>query len=200
MPSLLRARILRRSDDGGDAASLKAGGSPAMAVEEHRLYKADMQATERLSFRPIHDRDFETLRGFWSDPDVREHLVTRPATRKAFRRLFKRMQASETMWIACLRESGSVVGRCGFYEFGSERTPELAYLLGRPWWGKGLATEMGASALRYAFEQHHWPQVIALVRPDNTRSLAVVRKLGFVHQDDIKIRNLKVQRHCVMRG
>jgi len=165
-----------------------------------RLYKAAMQATERLSFRPILDSDFETLWGFWSDPEVRAHLITRPRTRKAFRRVFERMQALDTMWVACLRDDGTVIGRCCFFEFGSERTPELAYLLGRRWWGKGLATEMGAGALRYAFEERQWPQVIALILPDNARSLAVARKLGFVHQDDVKVKRWQVQRHAVTRS
>lgn len=100
----------------------------------------------------------------------------------------------------CDRErSTHAGGRCGFYELGDERAPELAYLLGTQWWGRGLATEMTRAALHYAFDERGWPRIVALILPDNARSLAVARKLGFVFERDAEVRGRKVQLHALAR-
>jgi RimJ/RimL family protein N-acetyltransferase len=44
-------------------------------------------------------------------------------------------------------------------------------------WGQGLASESAAAALQWGFA-HGLPEILAVVRPDNTRSLAVCRRLG----------------------
>jgi RimJ/RimL family protein N-acetyltransferase len=44
-------------------------------------------------------------------------------------------------------------------------------------WGHGFATEAAHGALGYAFD-HKVDEVLAVVRPENTRSLAVCRRLG----------------------
>jgi RimJ/RimL family protein N-acetyltransferase len=44
-------------------------------------------------------------------------------------------------------------------------------------WGQGLATEAADAALSWAW-QHGLGEVYAVVRPDNTKSLAVCRRLG----------------------
>ena len=55
---------------------------------------------------------------------------------------------------------------------------EVGYLIHRPFWRHGFATE-GARACRdYAFTTLGKPRVVSLVRPDNSASQAVARNLG----------------------
>ena len=156
-----------------------------------------MRDTPRLTFRRPAEHDFEALWALWSNAQVQEGLINRPQTREEFAPLFAAMLASETIWIACERASGKPIGRCGFYEFGQDRIPELAYLLGLAWWGKGLATEMTQAALRYAFVERSWPRVVALILPDNVRSLAVAKKLGFAFDRTLEVRGRQAQLHTL---
>jgi RimJ/RimL family protein N-acetyltransferase len=55
------------------------------------------------------------------------------------------------------------------YEMGWQLHPEA--------WGHGYATETGLALARWAFEQGI-EQVIAVVRPANTRAAATVRRTG----------------------
>jgi len=54
---------------------------------------------------------------------------------------------------------------------------EIGWHLHPSAWGLGYATEAGAAAARRGFEAG-LEEVYAVVRPDNTRSLAVCRRLG----------------------
>ena len=61
---------------------------------------------------------------------------------------------------------------------GSDPGPvEIGWHLHPAAWGHGYATEAGAAAARRGFEAG-LDEVYAVVRPDNTRSLAVCRRLG----------------------
>jgi RimJ/RimL family protein N-acetyltransferase len=60
----------------------------------------------------------------------------------------------------------------------ADRGPvEIGWHLHPSAWGHGYATEAGAAAARRGFEAG-FSEVYAVVRPDNTRSLAVCRRLG----------------------
>ncbi|MEW6207078.1 MAG: GNAT family N-acetyltransferase [Acidobacteriota bacterium] len=82
------------------------------------------------------------------------------------------------LWAIEEKESGLLVGRAGF--FNPEDWPgfELGWLLGRPFWGKGFATEAARAALQFAFTQLDQPRVISLIRPGNLRSIRVAERLG----------------------
>jgi RimJ/RimL family protein N-acetyltransferase len=56
---------------------------------------------------------------------------------------------------------------------------ELSYALGREHWGNGYATEAGRALIGYAFEQLRLPRIAYGVDGANTRSVAVLRRLGF---------------------
>jgi ribosomal-protein-alanine N-acetyltransferase len=55
---------------------------------------------------------------------------------------------------------------------------EVLFLLGKAFWGQGLATEAAAASLRYGCETAHLGQIIALVLPGNLASQRVIEKLG----------------------
>ncbi|MBL8672519.1 MAG: GNAT family N-acetyltransferase [Alphaproteobacteria bacterium] len=90
---------------------------------------------------------------------------------------------------------GGMVGVCGLRLRAEEVAPmpdlkpdasgtvpaefELIYLLGKAYWGFGLATEAATAALGHGFAALKAPAVSAFVVPGNAGSVAVLRKLGF---------------------
>jgi RimJ/RimL family protein N-acetyltransferase len=55
---------------------------------------------------------------------------------------------------------------------------ELSYALGRTHWGNGYATEACRAVIAYAFEQLRLPRIAYGVDGANTRSVAMLRRLG----------------------
>ena len=47
------------------------------------------------------------------------------------------------------------------------------------YWGRGYATEAGAGSVAYAFEVMGADELFSVILPDNARSQAVARRLGF---------------------
>jgi [ribosomal protein S5]-alanine N-acetyltransferase len=56
--------------------------------------------------------------------------------------------------------------------------PEIGYLIHRPYWRRGYATEAALGVRAHAFGPLGYPRVISLIRPENTPSQGVARKLG----------------------
>ncbi len=87
-------------------------------------------------------------------------------------------------WCARLmvrRSDGAVAGHCGFH--GPPRAigrAEIGYTVFAAHRGQGLATEAAAALVAWAWERGE-RTVFASVPPGNLPSLAVVRKVGFVH-------------------
>jgi RimJ/RimL family protein N-acetyltransferase len=81
-------------------------------------------------------------------------------------------------WAVVHKESGRLVGYCGFSTMLPAAGVELAYMLARPFWGRGLAAEASRACLRYAFEEMCLPSVSGITRPGNLRSRRVMESLG----------------------
>jgi RimJ/RimL family protein N-acetyltransferase len=86
------------------------------------------------------------------------------------------------LWAAMEKSSGHVLGCIGLSHplWNSELSEEVevGWRLRRSAWGRGLATEGGAAALRAGFESLGLEEIIAIVDPQNAASMAVTRKLG----------------------
>jgi ribosomal-protein-alanine N-acetyltransferase len=65
---------------------------------------------------------------------------------------------------------------------GVFRSAYLGYYLGAPYAGQGLMSEAIALVLTHAFTEMGLHRVEANIQPDNTASLALVAKLGFVRE------------------
>lgn len=98
-------------------------------------------------------------------------------------------------WAVEAREDGRLLGHLGLRplpELGGET--ELLYMLDSDVWGRGLATEGGAAALRAAFGPLGLRRVIALARPENAASLAVMRKLGMRREGEMQVFGVRAVR------
>ena len=88
-----------------------------------------------------------------------------------------RMTAPAGRWAIELRQDGQVIGGATLLPLQPDEEFELGWQLHRGTWGHGYAIESGLALARWAFSQDI-DQVIALVRPANTRAAATVRRIG----------------------
>jgi ribosomal-protein-alanine N-acetyltransferase len=84
------------------------------------------------------------------------------------------------LWATSLRETHEFIGRCGLLPWTIEGRAEVevAYLLAKPHWGRGLGTEAARAILAYGFEQLHLSRLISLIDPENEASIKVAIKIG----------------------
>jgi ribosomal-protein-alanine N-acetyltransferase len=143
--------------------------------------------TARLLLRPFTLEDAPELHGIWSDPASERFGGSwpRPETVDDTRRYLEPIVAEQAArghapWAVVERASGRIVGDCGlFLADGVGPEIELAYGLGRAWWGLGYATEAAAACLRVGFGELCLSRIVADADPANAASLRVLEKLGF---------------------
>jgi RimJ/RimL family protein N-acetyltransferase len=82
------------------------------------------------------------------------------------------------MWAVEERASGVFIGRIGLWQPEGWPGTEVGWMLGRTWWGRGYATEAGQAAMDWGFEHLPVDELVSLIQPDNTASIAVAEKLG----------------------
>ena len=72
-----------------------------------------------------------------------------------------------------------MIGHCGLTLVeGTGPDVEVVYVLERPAWGLGYATEMTAACLTAGFGPFGLERIIALAYPMNTASIRVMQKCG----------------------
>jgi ribosomal-protein-alanine N-acetyltransferase len=157
-----------------------------------REYEAMNRLTERLRLEPIGVEHAADLYALFSDPAVAEWYG--PKTRAEVDREVAQIARSWQVdgvhkWVAYHRESGELVGRGGLSRQvvdGRERL-ELGWaLLGR-FWRQGYASEIGRAGLLLAFGELGADEVAAFTETRNVRSRAVMERLGFRHDKDIRV-------------
>ena len=76
------------------------------------------------------------------------------------------------------RASGRLAGVCGLQPMRVGDEIEVGWWVAKRLWGRGLATEGGAAALSFGWEQLGLQRVKAIAVPENRASLRVMEKLG----------------------
>lgn len=148
------------------------------------LESFDELETERLRLRMFSPGDSFELSSITRDPEVMRFIgegrpISAEETAANLRSIINAFhRRGFGRWAVVHKESGRLVGYCGFSASIPAAGVELAYMLGRPFWGRGLATEAARACLRYAFEELRLPSVSAITRPGNLRSRRVMEHLG----------------------
>jgi RimJ/RimL family protein N-acetyltransferase len=147
-------------------------------------FAADRVETARLRLRLFTPDDLERLCELTSDPEVMRyigygHTFSREETRANLDKIMEGFRRrGYGRWALERRDTGTLIGYCGFSTMNPEVGVEVAYLLAREEWGKGYALEAGRATLRYAFETLGLDSVAGITLHGNRRSRTVLERLG----------------------
>ncbi len=125
----------------------------------------------------------ELFRSVACDPEVTRYMTWTPhpdvdETRRVITELFN--VGDERTWLIELRDTGEIVGSCGFRPVNGRHSMDFGYCLGRRWWGQRLIAEPVDLLLT---EMHSDPRVYrisAICHVDNVRSARVLQRAGLV--------------------
>jgi ribosomal-protein-alanine N-acetyltransferase len=145
--------------------------------------------TPRLTLRHFAAGDAPYLAWIYSDPDVMRYIPPGDAWDQAKVDRFvaicqeRYVTPGFGMWAAELRESPAiVVGHCGLKLLATTQDVEIAWIFGKAYWNKGLATEAARAVLEHGFTKLALPRIVAVAEPPNGASLRIMRKLGMALQ------------------
>ena len=176
----------------------------------YRVAMAQQLLTGRLALRPWTVDDAGAALGAYGDAQVARWLA--PAMDKvqdpdAMRLVLQqwvaedaRMLAPAGRWAIELRQDRRLIGGATLLPLPPDDEFEIGWQLHPDAWGHGYATETGLALARWAFEQGI-EQVIAVVRPANTRAAATVRRIGMEWVGETeKYHNLRLQVYRLRPG
>ena len=86
------------------------------------------------------------------------------------------------------RKESEILGGTGFHARVGEGAREIGYWIATPHEGRGLIQETTAALVRVGFEIEHLARVDIHCDPENVRSAAIPRKLGFHHDGTLRQR------------
>ena len=162
--------------------------------------------TERLTLRGLEASDLDAYAAMYADREVVRYLEHgRPLDRAAAWRsmaihLGHWQLRGYGQWALVERASGKLVGRAGLFEPEGWPGLEVGWVLARPHWGRGFATEAGRAALGYAYEVVGAERVISLIRPGNRPSVRVAERLGERYERTIDLLGAPARVYAIARN
>ena len=143
--------------------------------------------TENLILRPFKDEDTNDFFSMMDSREVREalHVSDDYGLSEAFHAMSAWLGQWELRgtghWALEEKKSGRFVGRAGLPRPDRHDWPgvEVGWVLHPDYWGRGYATEAGAAAVRYGFDQFEVDKLFSCILPENHRSQAVAKRVGF---------------------
>lgn len=147
--------------------------------------------TERLRVRRWTEADAEAAFRIYGDPEVTRFLAGPDSsvehTRARLRRIVARYDEFPGFgcWAITSRDTGEAYGSVILKVLPETAEIEVGWHLARSAWGHGYAMEAARACLDYGFHVLGLHRIVAVVRPDNPRSIAVTRRLGMTHEGQI---------------
>jgi [ribosomal protein S5]-alanine N-acetyltransferase len=154
--------------------------------------------TPRLALTTWEPADVDDLLLVHSDPETMRFVRHgRPETRCETAELIDAYRAEQaargwTKWRLADRW-GQLVGRAGFG--GSDGDREMGYTIRRDLWGEGRATEIASALVRWHRRQAPVHRLGAYVAVENTASVRVLEKVGFVREGPAEHHGLACHRY-----
>lgn len=153
----------------------------AAAVKEFPVLQ-----TARLTLRLIREDDapdfFDQLSvlphtSAWLDSYQAQSLDNTRNAIRSYNNQFKRSKT--TLPWALVNQEDRLLGFLMLSDIQNRSKAELAYWLGRDYWGQGLMTESVLAVISFAFSQLGMHRIYATTHPRNAASQSVLKRAGF---------------------
>lgn len=154
--------------------------------------------TKRLKIRELMPEDMEEVFKIYQDKETMAGLNIGPCgsleseieKQKAYIKNIYHFYGYG-IWGVFERSSGKCIGRCGIESkiIDKQAELELSYLLDRHYWSQGYGIECTLAVIRYAKEQLHAQRIAAVIDKQNTRSIRLAKRLGFLMEKDLSFQN-----------
>ena len=129
--------------------------------------------TSGVTLRDVADDDLPVFFEFQRDPDANRMAAFPPRDREAFAAHWAKIRADATVTIKTVLLDGQVAGSVVSFEKFGQRL--VGYWLGKPYWGRGVATAALAQFLGHDTAR----PLHARVAKHNVASIRVLEKCGF---------------------
>ena len=145
-----------------------------------------MLQSERLIFREIRDTDFLSVAEIMRDEGVQkvwEHYFSDQDVQDWIYRRKKGYQDNRIDYLLAVRkDTNEAVGQIGLLKetIGDKEIWGIGYILLSRFCGNGYATEGAKAMADYAFHTLNIAEIICDIRPMNTASIAVAKRIGMV--------------------
>lgn len=153
--------------------------------------------TERCRVREIVPQDVDRLYEIYSNPIITEYMENLYENKEeelAYTQEYIRCHYGFYdfgMWIVEEKKSGLIIGRAGFDMRQGYDIPELGFMVCADLQRQGYAEEVCRELLVYGKEQLGFEAVGARTDPANISSVCLLKKLGFLYQQDESVDSVK---------
>jgi RimJ/RimL family protein N-acetyltransferase len=140
--------------------------------------------TARLILREMSHDDLDFVAAMLADAEVMRYYPKCYSRDEAAawvqRQIDRYARDGHGLWLVSEQDAGQPVGQVGLVRQqvrGVDET-EVGYLIHRPFWRRGFASEAAQACRDHALHILGRPSVISLIRPENLPSQGVARKIG----------------------
>lgn len=141
--------------------------------------------TERLLLRKMRPSDRSDMFEYACRDDVTRYLVWQPHFDEDYTLQYltyiesRYKSGSFYDWAVVIKDSGKMIGTCGFTRFDHESDcAEIGYVINPKYRGMGIAAEAAREVVRFGFERLALHRIEAKFMYGNEASLRVMQKLG----------------------
>jgi len=164
--------------------------------------------TPHLTLRPLQPADAATLHRIYQTEGVLRYFPNpNPPPLEIVQRFIAGQQDHwETFgygnWgiLPADGDADEIIGWAGLQFLPELNETEVGYLLDKPFWGKGYATEAARTSLEFGFDHFAFSRLIALVYPENIASRRVLEKCGLTYLETIHLWGVDLMRHQIERA
>jgi [ribosomal protein S5]-alanine N-acetyltransferase len=151
--------------------------------------------TQRLRLRQVRPDDAEAFFAIFSDEETMKYYGHAPhstidKTREWITQVEARYTQREAIrWGVTFADQDEIIGSCSFHHFAAHgQCVETGYDLNRVYWGQGVMTEAMSAVLTYGFSTLELHRIEAIIDIQNVRSKALLEKLGFTYEGNLRQR------------
>ena len=158
----------------------------------------DILETDRCVIKETSLDDLDEFYAIYADPDITrftEDLMERSEEEKYtenYRDLIYEIYG-HGIWTVLEKDTGRIIGRAGLDERAGFDTPELGFVIGKPWQNRGFAYEACSAILNWAAD-NDIENVMSLTEKENTAAVKLLEKLGFSAKNTVTIGSAEYQR------